>query len=129
MHVATIKPDNIPLWVTLYGGLLAVIGTYLGIAALLTPSTAVGYTHGAEMIAGAWAGRTLGLALIMALAIWCRSPQAYTIAFLGCVCREGGDVIGALNAGNSGLVPVLGAFLTLDAICLYLSARALRRTA
>ncbi|MEM6371663.1 MAG: hypothetical protein AAF727_02650 [Pseudomonadota bacterium] len=81
------------------------------------------------MISGAWAGRTLGLALALALAIWFRSAQAYTIAFLGSVCREGGDVVGAIHSGSTGLIPVLGGFLALDLVCLFFSLRALKHAA
>lgn len=126
MNTAMLKTPGIPFFVTVYGGLLALIGTFLGIAALFNPSMAVGYIEGADMIAGAWAGRTLGMALVLALAIGFRNPQVYVLAFLGSVCREAGDVVGAFNSGSTNLIPVLAGFLLLDAICLVLSLRALK---
>lgn len=127
MSISKFKPEGIPVFVTIYGAVLAIIGTYLGISTLITPSTAVGYIDGAEMISGAWAGRTLGLALALALAIWFKTAQAYTLAFLGSVCREGGDIFGALHAGETGLLAPLAAFFVLDCIGLFFSARALKK--
>ncbi len=121
-----LKPEGIPLFVMIYGGILALIGIYLGITGLVDPTTAVGYVDGGDMIAGAWAGRTLGMALVTVLAIWFRTPQAYVLVFLGSVCREGGDVIGAINTGSSSTLMVLLVFLALDVICLILSVRALK---
>ena len=127
MKLSELKSAGIPLFVTVYGGVLALIGVFLGISALINPSSAVGYIDGAEMISGAWAGRTLGLALALGLAIWFRNAQVYTLAFLGSVCREGGDIVGAINSGSSSLIPVLGGFFALDVVCLFFSLRALKQ--
>jgi hypothetical protein len=126
MNISQFKPEGIPILVTLYGGILALIGIYLGVVGLIDPTTAVGYVEGGDMIAGAWAGRTLGLALATAAALWFRTVQAYTIVFLASVCREGGDVVGALNSGSNGILTALLIFLALDVICLILSLRALK---
>jgi len=123
MRTQKLAPVGVPMAVTLYAALPAVIGLYLGLVGLVDPTKAVGYQPGAEMIAGAWAGRTLGLALIMALAIWMRNAAAYALAFLGSACREFGDVVGALNAGLGGTLAVLLVFLLLDLVGLVLSAR------
>jgi hypothetical protein len=125
MNLSHMKPTGIPILVTIYGAVLALIGIYLGIAGLFDPTTAVGYVEGGDMIAGAWSGRTLGLALATALALWFRTAQAYTIVFLASVCREGGDIVGALNADNTGVLTALVIFVVLDFICLILSLRAL----
>ena len=126
LNLNAIRHPKIPFFVTLYCSLLVLIGTYLGISTLFNPSLAVGYVEGAEMIAGAWAGRTLGIALAMALVIWFRNAQVYAVVFLASACREGGDIIGAIYSGNSSLIPVLGAFFLLDLVCLFLCARALK---
>jgi hypothetical protein len=120
-----LKPAGIPLFVTAYGALLAVMGIALGVMGLLNPASAVGFIENAEMLAGAWAGRTLGLGLITAFALWFRSAPAYVMAFVGCCFREFGDVVGAINSGSSGMVAVLLGFLAVDIICLILSARAM----
>jgi hypothetical protein len=126
MNISQFKPEGIPMLVTLYGGILALIGIYLGVVGLIDPTTAVGYVEGGDMIAGAWAGRTLGLALATAAPLWFRTVQAYTIVFLASVCPEGGDVVGALNSGSNGILTALLIFLALDVICLILSLRALK---
>ena len=128
MNLSQLKPQGIPIFVTVYGGILALIGIYLGIAGLFDPTTAVGYVEGGDMIAGAWAGRTLGLALATALALWFRTVQAYTLVFMASVCREGGDVVGALNSGSNGILTALLVFLALDVICFVLSLRALAKS-
>ena len=127
MKITSLKPDGIPFFVTLFGALLAVLGIVLGINGLFNPASAVGFIENAEMLAGAWAGRTLGLGLITAIALWVRTPQVYTIAFLGCSIREFGDVVGAVNSGQTDLIPVLSAFLVVDVLCLLLSVRAIRQ--
>lgn len=121
-----LKPKNIPLIVTAYGALVALIGTWLGLRALITPEAAIGYVTGAEMIAGGWAGRTLGLGLLVAAALWLRDARAYALAFLACTCREIGDIAGALHSGEAAMVPVLSGFLAADLIALALSLRAAR---
>jgi len=122
-----IKPSGIPFLVVVYGIVLAVIGTYLGITALFDPSTAVNYTSGADPLASAWAGRTLGLGLAMALAIYFRSATTYAVAFLGCVLREFGDIVGMINTGQTIVIVVLCVFLVLDVIGLFYSLRATRK--
>ena len=127
MKLSELKPAGIPLLVTVYRGVFALIGTFLGISALIDPSSAVGYIDGADMISRTWARRTLGLAFALALAIWFLNAQVYTIAFLGSVYREGGDIVGAINSASNSLIPVLGGFFALDVICLLFSLRALKQ--
>jgi len=118
------KPAGLPVAVVAYAVVLAVLGSYLGIVALIDPSTAVNYVVGADSIASAWAGRTLGLGLAMALAIFFRSAMAYAVAFLGCVFREFGDILGMLGTGETTIVAVLAVFLALDVIGLLFSLKA-----
>lgn len=48
------------------------------------------------------------------------------MAFLGCSIREFGDIVGAFNSGQTGLLPVLFGFFLLDVLCLFMSFRALK---
>jgi hypothetical protein len=43
-----LKPPGIPVAVVVYAFVLAIIGSYLGITALLDPTTAVNYIEGAD---------------------------------------------------------------------------------
>jgi len=126
LKIDKLKPVGIPILVTLYGALLAVLGIVLGINGLLNPASAVGFVDNAEMLAGAWSGRTLGLGLITAIALWMRSAPAYVMAFLGCSVREFGDIVGAINSDSTSLIPVLLGFFIVDVICLIFSVRAVR---
>ena len=125
MKITSTVPDGILFFVAVFGALVAILGTLLGVRGLLNRPSAVGFIENAEMLAGAWAGRTLGLGLITAFALWLRTPQAYTMAFLGCSIREFGDIVGAFNSGQTNLLPVLFGFFVMDVLCLLLSVRAL----
>lgn len=124
MNIDNLKPAGIPILVTLYGALLAALGVVLGTNGLFNPASAVGFVDNAEMLAGAWSGRTLGLGLITAIALWMQSAPAYVMAFLGCSFREFGDIVGAINSDSTSLIPVLLGFLVVDIICLVFSIRA-----
>ena len=126
MKITSAVPDGIPSFVSVFGALVAILGILLDVRGLLDPTSAVGFIKNAEMLAGAWAGRTLGLGLITAFALWLRTSQAYTMAFLGCSIREFGDIVGAFNSGQTGLLPVLFGFFLLDVLCLFMSFRALK---
>ena len=121
----TIKPAGMSFFVVIYAIILALIGTYLGITSLLDPTSAVNYTEGAEPLASAWAGRTLGLGLAAGLAVYFRSARVYTVAFLGSVCREFGDIVGMISTGQTVTIAVLSVFLVLDIIGLIYSVRAI----
>jgi len=71
--------------------------------------------------------RTLGLGLAMALAIYFRSATTYAVAFLGCVFREFGDIVGMINTGQTMIIGVLAVFFILDVIGLVFSLRALEK--
>ena len=120
------KATNIPLFVTIYAIIMAVAGTGLGLMAFFDPSSAVGYVTGADVLGQGWAGRNLGLGLGMAFAIFARSPAVYVAAFIGALCREISDVVGALSSGGSDMLPVLIVFLVLDIVALYFSVKAYR---
>jgi len=120
-----IKPAGIPSFVMVYAVILTLIGACLGISSLLDPTAAVNYAEGAEPLASAWAGRTLGLGLATGLAVCFGSARVYTVAFLGSVCREFGDIVGMVKTDQTMIIAVLAVFLVLDIIGLIYSARAI----
>ena len=46
MKLTDFKPEGVPIFVTAYAAVLAIIGIFLGISALIDPTTAVGYVAG-----------------------------------------------------------------------------------
>ena len=122
-----LRLPGIPVSVSMYAVILSVIGIGLGISALLNPTSAVNYVEGADAIAGAWAGRTLGLGLAMAAAVWMRSNTALTVTFIGAFFRELGDIVGMIPTGQSTTVSVLAVFLVFDAIAVFLCIRSLTK--
>ena len=116
---------GIPFFVTAYGAVLFSAGSLLGLGAFINPSSAIGYVEGAVQISGGWAGRTFGMALVQGLSLYLKTPEAYALGFLNAFCRELGDVFGAVAAGETGAIPMLGAFLLLDTICLGFSIKSL----
>lgn len=128
MNLDKLKPQGISIFVTAFGALIAVMGTIFGVSALMDPSAAIGYIEGADFMALSWAGRNLGLAVAMGVALWMRTASAYVIVFIGSLCREIGDVLGAFGTGNTEMVPMLIGFLVADLICLAFSVRAMRKS-
>ncbi|MEM9775775.1 MAG: hypothetical protein AAF902_14440 [Chloroflexota bacterium] len=124
--MSKLKPPTLPMYVVIYACVLALFGTYLGISGLINPSGATGFIDGAEVLATGWAGRSLGLGLIMASAIYFRMSKIYVAAFIGAVCRELSDVLGMLNAGETSTVMALLVFLVLDLVGLVMSIRAVQ---
>ena len=114
------------MYVVIYACVLALFGAFLGISGMIDPTGATGFVEGAEVLATGWAGRSLGLGLTMAFAIYFRMSKVYAAAFIGAVCRELSDVLGMLNAGETSTVIALLVFLVLDLVGLVMSIRAVR---
>lgn len=96
-----IKAPGIPLWVTLFAIITVLLGVMLGGIAFLG--------QGPESFMGpSWGGRSIGLALVMALAIWFKNPVAYLLAFVGGFAREAGDLVQELAKAEPGMGVVIG---------------------
>lgn len=120
------RVKNLPLWVTILAGVLAVFSILYGVAALFDTSLIEGLPQDAVAVGQQWAGRNIGLGLVAAVAIWLRSPAAYAATFAGAAMREISDVIAALTIGDTALLAVASFILILDLIALFLSLRAAR---
>jgi len=99
------------------------MGTFLGIQALIDPSSALAYVDGAEILGIGWGGRNMGLGVALVLAVFLRNANAYVVALAASLFRELSDIIGTLPVGGA-TVFGLSAFLILEIICLIVSLRA-----
>ncbi len=119
-----IRANGIPIWVTVIAVLVGAMGTFLGVTALLDPTTAVGYIDGADVMALSWAGRNIGVAVALLAAVLMRNASGYAVAFAGAMFREVGDIVASLNGDTGFGVSVLAVFLVMEVICLAVSVRA-----
>lgn len=112
-----IRTQGIPMWITVLTGLFAIFSTSLGVMGLIDPTTAMGYSPGAEDLAAGWAGRNAGIGLAMGLTIFLRQSAAYAVVYLAAICREIGDSFGIIGSDvNAGSLAGLGVFILLDVI-------------
>lgn len=118
-----IRANGIPIWITIVALLIGTMGAFLGITGLVDPTSAVGYIDGADVMALSWAGRNLGVAVALLIAVALRNASGYAVAFGGAMFREVGDIFASL-VGDTGFgIPVLAIFLIVEIICLALSLR------
>ncbi len=96
-----LKTDGIPLWVTIFALLVVLTSGGLGLMALADMDIG-------QDVAASWGGRSLGLGLVMAMAVWMKSPIVYVAGFAGGLARDIGDLIQELGkAENSAPVVAL----------------------
>lgn len=119
-----IRANGIPIWITIVAILIGGMGTFLGVNALINPTTAVGYIDGSDVMALSWAGRNLGLAVALLVAVFLRSPSGYAVAFAGSIFREVGDIVASLSGDTGFPVATLAVFVIVEIVCLVLSVRA-----
>lgn len=117
-----IKADGVPIVITLFGILMGVGGTIIGVTAIIDPTTAIDFVDGADKMGIAWGGRNTGLGVAMLAAVMLRSVGAYAAAFSGAVWRELSDVIAGLSDGGSLNVP-FAIILVLELVCLGICVR------
>jgi hypothetical protein len=120
---------KIPLWITLFGSFLVLIGLYAGVACYTNVGSFIaGYTT--DTIPhkyGAWemGARNLSMALVMLLALISRHPRLIGLAFIMRVLTETQDmVIGAITGAMGMPTPVvIGVFVLLfiipEAVCIW----------
>lgn len=117
-----IRANGIPIWVTILAILIGVMGTQLGVTAMLDPTSAQGYIDGADAIGLTWGGRNTGLGVALIVAVLLRNPSGYAVAFAASIFRELSDII---NLGiTSGTGIGLTVFLLIEVVCLIISVRA-----
>ena len=110
-----LKTAGIPTWITLFALIVFLAYCALGLMAMF------GQGFGRDMVFGqgfgqdvkpwmsiAWGGRTLGLGLAAAVAVFLKSPTAYIAAFVGVVSGELGNLIGELGKSESKIGVIVG---------------------
>ncbi|MEM8860213.1 MAG: hypothetical protein AAGD96_17945 [Chloroflexota bacterium] len=119
-----IRAKGIPIWITAIAILFGAMGTFLGVNALINPSTAVGFIDGADVLALSWAGRNLGLGIALLVAVFVRSAGGYAVAFGGAMFREIGDIF-AQTVGDTGFgFATLAVLAILELVCFGFALRA-----
>jgi len=118
-----IKADGIPLIVTLFGILMGIGGTVIGIGALIDPTSALDFVDGADKMGIAWGGRNAGLGVAMIVAVLLRKPAGYAAAFAGGILREFSDLVAGLSDGGSLNIPFT-IVMTLEIVALAIAVRA-----
>ncbi len=122
-----IRAKGIPFIITIFAILVGLGGTFLGVQAIIDPSTAIGYVNGADSLAVTWAGRNAGLGIALLVAVFLRNPTGYAVAFAGSIFREISDILDSATNGG-GLVIGLTVFMIIEIICFVISLRASMQT-
>ncbi|MEM7032441.1 MAG: hypothetical protein AAF629_23010 [Chloroflexota bacterium] len=117
-----IRAEGIPIWVTIIVALIGVMGTALGIMAMLDPTSAIGYVAGADGLALTWAGRNAGLGVALLIAVYLRNASGYAAAIAGSLFRELSDLM------SGGFVVGLAIFMLVEVVCFVISMRAALKT-
>lgn len=117
-----IRTEGIPIWVTIIAVLIGLLGTTLGIMAMLDPTSAVGYIAGADGLALTWAGRNAGLGVALLVAVYLRNANGYAAALAGSLFRELSDLL------SGGFAIGLAIFMLVEVVCFVISLRAALRT-
>ncbi|MEM8922677.1 MAG: hypothetical protein AAGD35_04175 [Actinomycetota bacterium] len=117
-----IKARRVPLWMTIFGLLMGLGGTFIGVQALIDPTTAADFVDGADKMGIAWGGRNLGVGIAMVVAVLLRNVHAYAAGFAAGFCRELSDVIAGLSDGGSltATLAVFGVIGIVEAVCFVL---------
>ena len=113
-----IRAEGIPIWVTIIAALIGLLGTTLGIMAMLDPTSAIGYVAGADSFALTWGGRNAGLGVALLVAVYLRNANGYAAALAGSLFRELSDLL----AG--GFIVGLAIFMLVEVACFVISLRA-----
>ena len=114
-----LKTDGIPLWVTIFALLVVLTSGGLGLMALADMDIG-------QDVAASWGGRSLGLGLVMAMAVFMKSTILFVAAFAGGLARDAGDLIEELAKAETS-VPVTAyifAFIIAGALGLWAANKA-----
>ena len=107
----TNESTTIPLWITFFGGFLAIFGLGLGIMGYLQPEVVIpGFTEDTNAHAMAiWmtSARNIAMAVVMIYALFSKNPALIGLAFLMRLVTEVADMPATVISGVMGISPAI----------------------
>ena len=101
----------IPLWITIFGGFLAIFGLGLGIMGYFQPDMVIpgftGDTNAHRMAMWMTSGRNIAMAVVMIYALFSKSPALIGLAFLMRLVTELADMPATAVSGVMGIPPAI----------------------
>ena len=102
---------KIPLWVTLFGGFLAVFGLALGVMGYFKPEMVIpgftGDTNAHNMAIWMTSARNIAMGVVMIYALLSKKPALIGLAFLMRLVTESFDMFGTAASGVMGVSSTL----------------------
>ena len=100
---------TIPIWITIFGGFLAVFGLGLGIMGYLQPDLVIpGYTEDTnahKMAMWMTSARNIAMGVVMIYALFSKNPSLIGLAFLMRLVTELADMPATAASGVMGEIP------------------------
>ena len=110
-----IRAAGVPTWVTLFTALMGVAGVVVGVAAMIDPGLFF-FTEADEALGQRYAGRQLGLGIVLIAAIALRSRLMHLVGLVAGLAREFGDGVAALTDGETTAGAVVFGLIAVAAI-------------
>lgn len=105
----------IPIWITIFGGFLAVFGLGLGIMGYLQPDMVIpgftGDTNANKMAMWMTSARNIAMAVVMIYALFSKKPALIGLAFLMRLVTELGDMPATAASGVMGEIPPVAIYV------------------
>lgn len=99
-----IRANGVPSWIT---GLALLIGAFSVIAGIAIMADPTIMDIEDTVVGRQWGGRNVGLGIALLVAVALREARAYIAGFAAGLFRDIGDLVGALDAGDSPIVPIV----------------------
>ncbi len=110
---------KIPLWINIFGGILAVFGLGLGIMGYLQPEIVIngftGDTNAHKMAMWMTSARNIAMAVVMVYALFSKKPGLIGLAFIMRLVTELADMPATAISGVMGIpeMAIYGVYLVL----------------
>lgn len=104
---------KIPMWINVFGGILAAFGLGMGIMGYLNPEVVIsgftGDTNAHKMAMWMTSGRNIAMAVVMGYALFSKKPELIGLAFLMRLVTEITDMPATALSGVMG-VPAMAVY-------------------